>query len=110
MKTVKVQPNQNVFDLAVQHYGNVEAVDEILRLNPDLKNDLLALKEFIPMSGGEKKFGFYMEVAIKPGSIIKIDEKSKWMDHKVLRKINQNITTYETQESWQERLNPSKKK
>lgn len=110
MKTVKAQPNQNVFDVAVQHYGNVEAVDEILLLNPDLENDPVALRELrIPIEN-KGKTPFYIDVAIKSGSIIRIDEQSALMNTHILRKINQSITTYETETSWQERLKPSKKK
>lgn len=33
---VKILPGQSIFDLAVQHYGNIEAVKYILQLNEDL--------------------------------------------------------------------------
>ena len=109
MKTVKVQPNQTVFDLVVQHYGNVEAVDEILRLNPDLKNEATALRA-LNISTGNKQTIFCMDAAVESGYMLKIDEASKLMRTNKLKKINNSITTYETQKSWQKRLNQSKKK
>jgi hypothetical protein len=39
MKTVTTLKNQTIFDLAVQEYGNVAAWEEIISLNPDLRND-----------------------------------------------------------------------
>lgn len=35
MKTVVVSEGQNIIDLAVQHYGNVEAVFDLIDDNPD---------------------------------------------------------------------------
>ncbi|MDE6493018.1 MAG: hypothetical protein K2O66_01110 [Bacteroidales bacterium] len=109
MKTVKVQPNQNVFDLAVQHYGNVEAVDEILRLNPDLENDAAALRA-LKIPTGNRQAIFCMDAAVESGSPLKVDDTSKLMNNSNLKKINNSTTTYETYESWQKRLNQSKKK
>lgn len=106
MKTVKVQPNQNVFDLAVQHYGNVEAVDEILRLNPELVNDQTALREL--GIDTVKDSTFRLDAAVKPGFALQIDETSKLIDQKIIKKITNEIATYETETSWQERLKPSK--
>ncbi|MCM1042581.1 MAG: hypothetical protein NC396_09195, partial [Bacteroides sp.] len=98
-----------VFDLAVQHYGNVEAVDEILNLNPDLKNEATALRA-LKLSTGNGKTVFCMDAAVEPGFPLKIDETSKLMNTNTLKRINNSITTYETYETWQKRLNPSKEK
>lgn len=106
MKTVKAQPNQNVFDVAVQHYGNVEAVDEILLLNPDLENDPVALRELGVDTVKDRTFR--MDAALKAGTAIRIDETSILMEPRILRKITNEVTTYETETSWQERLKPSK--
>ncbi|MCM1086300.1 MAG: hypothetical protein NC357_08225 [Bacteroides sp.] len=106
MKTVKVQPNQNVFDLAVQHYGNVEAVDEIIANNPELVNDQTALRELGIDTVQDS--AFRMDAAVKPGHALLIDETSKLMNPKVIKKITNETATYETKTSWQERLNLSK--
>lgn len=94
MKTVKVQPNQNVFDLAVQHYGNVEAVDEILRLNPDLENDAAALHA-LGINTAVEKVVFQLDAAVKTGTQINIDQTGKLRENNILKKITQDITTYE---------------
>ena len=98
MKTVKVQPNQNVFDLAVQHYGTVEAVDEILRLNPDLKNEASAL-DALDINTAGNEVVFQLDAAVKAGFPLKIDETSKNIKKNILKKINQDITTYENKKS-----------
>mgnify|MGYP001029954325 FL=1 len=99
MKTVKVQPNQNVFDLAVQHYGNVEAVDEILLLNPEIGNDPLALKNLGVDTAKDRTFR--LDAAVKPGSTLRIDETSKLTETRNLKKITNEVTTYQTEKSWQ---------
>lgn len=38
MKTITVEPNQTVFDLAIQYYGTTEGINEILEDNT-LEND-----------------------------------------------------------------------
>lgn len=40
MKTVKVEKNQTIYDIAVQEFGNVEAVFEILQDNSLLEIDI----------------------------------------------------------------------
>ncbi len=94
MKTVKVQSNQNVFDLAVQHYGNVEAVDEIIRLNPDLKNEATAL-DALGINTAGNEVVFQLDAAVKAGFPLKIDDTSKNIKKNMLKKITQEITTYE---------------
>lgn len=100
MKTIKVLQNQSLLDLAVAHYGTVEAVSEILRLNPDIENDPAAM-----VAAGENILAglpFRLDVAVKSGSTIKIDETSKLIEDRIIKKINTEITTYET---WQEQSN-----
>lgn len=103
MKTVKVLQSQSLLDLAVAHYGTVEAVSEILRLNPGIENDPAAMRDV-----GEDVLAnppFRLDVAVKPGFALKIDETSKLIEDKVIKKITNEITTYET---WQE-LSPKLK-
>lgn len=96
MKTIKVEPNQTVFDLAVQHYGTAEAVQKILEDNPDIANDPAAL-----IAIGVNTLAhpvFRLDVAVKPGTL-RIDETSRLIDGRITRKITNDITTYET---WRE--------
>jgi len=39
MQSIKAVKNQSLFDLAIQLYGNIDAVQELLTLNPDLITD-----------------------------------------------------------------------
>ena len=100
MRTIKVLQNQSLLDLAVAHYGTVEAVSEILRLNPGIENDPAAM-----VAAGENILAglpFRLDVAVKTGSLIKIDETSKLIEDRIIKKINTEITTYET---WQGQSN-----
>lgn len=42
MITVLTAKNQTVFDIAIQHYGDVAMFDKVVELNPDLANDYSA--------------------------------------------------------------------
>lgn len=105
MKTVKVEPNQTVFDLAVQHYGTAEAVQKLLDDNPDIANDASAL-----IALGVDTIAnpaFRLDVAVQPGFVLKIDESSRLIDSRIIQKITNEITTYET---WQEQSQKSKRR
>ena len=94
MKKIKVEPNQTIFDLAVQHYGTAEAVSEILSNNPDLVNDPSALVELGVNTLAKPVFR--LDVAVKPGFELRIDDTGKWMNKQTIQKITNEITTYET--------------
>ena len=97
MKTVKVEPNQTIYDLAVQHYGSMDAVAEILNLNPDIANDPQALIALGVDTLQDNPFR--MDVAVSPDYALVIDETSKTVDNNITKKIEDPVTTYET---WQE--------
>lgn len=40
MKTIEVENDQLLLDIALQQYGTAEAIGEIVRNNPDLKTTL----------------------------------------------------------------------
>lgn len=92
MKTVAVRPNQTIFDLAVQHYGNGEAVAKIIADNPDLRNDRTALAalgiDYIadPV--------FYIDAPVDPGYPLQIDTDSRLLRTNTTREINTEITTF----------------
>jgi hypothetical protein len=86
--TVIAEENQTIFDLAVQHYGTVEAVEEILELNPGLEND--------PKHSGGNTNDFWLCLPVKAGSEIAIDEKSPLMDKNAVKHLkNEHITTWQ---------------
>lgn len=97
MKKISVEPNQTVYDLAAQHYGTLEAVEEILRNNPDLENDPAALVAL----GVDtlQATAFRLDVAVRPGFALQLDETSRLIDDKVTKKIDNPVTTYQI---WQE--------
>lgn len=97
MKTIKVAPNQTIYDLAVQHYGNAEAVSEILSNNPDLANDTNALKALGINVAVQS--AFRLDVAVRSGFMLRIDETSDLRNESIIKKITNDITTYKT---WKE--------
>ena len=93
MKTIKVQRNQSLRDIALQYYGNLEAVGEILNNNPDLKNDPTALS--ILGIDALSDDGFYLDVALLSGTNVWIDTESPLMLQSVLKNLTREITTYD---------------
>lgn len=106
MKTVKVKPNQSLFDLAAEHYGTLEALSELLDNNPDLENDMSALNEADVSTTGNR-VPFRLDVAVKTNFALRIDETSRLLDGKIIQKLTNEITTYET---WQTQSNTSRKR
>jgi hypothetical protein len=84
MTEIIVEPNQTIFDLAVKHYGNVEAVGEILELNTAARTDAEGY--------------FWFDHAILPGDRILIDEKSPLMRKNTVKELlNEPVTTWQGQ-------------
>lgn len=98
MKTVRVQADQTLLDLAMQHYGTADGVGEILRLNPSLENDPKRLA-----AEGRLMDAFYPDLRLTPGQTVLIDNGGTVIRKSVVRKIERNVTTYMSEE-WQERL------
>ena len=98
MKIIEVQADQTILDLAVQHYGTAEGIDEIIRLNPSLVNDPKRLA-----AEGRDMTAFYPDLRLKVGQRVLIDDGSTVIRKSVVRKIDRNVTTYMTEE-WQEQL------
>lgn len=90
MKAVTVKPNQTLFDIALEQYGTAEAIGEIMRNNPDLQNDPVALAK---MGLGESLF--YVDVSLSPGARVLIDDESLRMRPQVVKEIEQDITTFD---------------
>ena len=93
MKKISVKRNQTIFDIAIEQYGTAEAVEEIISNNPDLKNDSGALVAM----GIDPLYdnGFYFDVAIMPGTTVKIDTNSRLIRSNTIREINNEITTFD---------------
>ena len=88
-----------LLDIAPQQYGTAEAIGEIVRNNPDLKNDPSAVVE-----SGRELGPFYPDIKLASGSTVQIDDESRLIRKTVVKKINRSITTY-MEAKWQERLN-----
>lgn len=97
MKTIRTEPNQTLYDIAVQHYGTLDGVEELIALNPDIRNDTKALVA-LGINTAAQDPVFRLDVAIAPGSVLFFDETSRTIDDKVVRKIENPVTTYQT---WQ---------
>ena len=90
-KTIKARANQTLHDVAVQYYGNVEAVAELVHLNDCLRNDPEALAAQGIDAGGD----FYLDVALLKGQEITICQDSDSRDPNVLRaNEKETINTY----------------
>lgn len=99
MKTIKAKDNQILLDIALQYYGTAEAIAEILENNPGIKNDSQAL-----VSAGRPLGSFYPDIKLEVSSSLLIDDDSRRIKKTVIKKIENDVTTYMT-EQWQERLN-----
>lgn len=99
MKTIKVKDNQILLDIALQYYGTAEAIAEILANNPGIKNDPQSL-----VNSGRPLGSFYPDAKLEVGSSLLIDDDSRRIKKTVVKKIENDVTTYMT-EQWQERLN-----
>lgn len=99
MKTIEVQKDQLLLDIALQHYGTAEAIGEIVRNNPGLKNEPSAV-----VGAGRSLGPFYPDIKLAIGLQIQIDDDSRLVKKTVVKKIDRSVTTYMT-EQWQERLN-----
>lgn len=98
MKTVKVKPNQTVFDILVEQYGTCEALAEFLGNNPELAN---APEAGVPDKGSvsgrlmpEAMRAFRLDLPVRAGSSVRIDTDSKLIKTSVVKEINTEVTTY----------------
>ena len=75
MTTATVKARQTVYDIALEQYGTCEA---LVQLGID--------------SIGET--GFYLDVAVAPGTQLRIDDESGLMRKNTLKELGNDITTY----------------
>ena len=91
MKTITVEPNQTVFDLAIQYYGSTEGINEILENNTLENDDTSKIAVGIdPISDKD----FYVDLPVKPGTTTSVNTDSKLVKNSVIREIATNVTTF----------------
>jgi hypothetical protein len=85
MRTIVTVKNQTIFDIAVQEYGSISAWEEILKLNPGLRNDYSsALEAGVLYYPDEFDFAY----PITEGSKIIVDNESPLINSNYLRELN----------------------
>ena len=84
MKSIKVIKGQNIFDIAVQEYGNIEAAFEIIENNPDLKGE----NDFPAGFPSNSSIDFYPSLSINENVGLIINENSSLVNKKVQSEIN----------------------
>lgn len=94
MKQITVKANQSLRDIALEHYGTLEAMGQIVALNePVLKNDARALVaigvDYLQDSS------FYLDVALEPGLTIQVNNRSDIIDKNIIRELKTEQTKYE---------------
>lgn len=92
MKTITAKANQTVYDIAVQYYGTAEAVEEIFRNNPDLRNDDRAKIE-AGIDAVQDAY-FYPDLAVQTGLPVLIDTDSPLLKNSITREMN-DVTTFD---------------
>lgn len=93
MKTVIVKSNQTIFDIAVENYGTVEAVGEIIRNNPGLTNE-----DSAKIAAGIDPItdkSFYIDLPVRTKTTILVDTDSRMIDNTVIKEIEADVTTYD---------------
>lgn len=91
MKTIIVEPNQTIFDLAIQYYGCTEGINEILENNTLENDDVSKIATGIdPISDKN----FYVDLPVKPGTTIIVNTDSKLVKNSVIRDITTSVTTF----------------
>lgn len=93
METITVKERQTLFDIALEQYGTCEAVDELLRLNPDIANDPAALTAAGIDSIADK--GFYLDLPVETSMQLVYDPDSMLRRDNILKELRNDITTYD---------------
>lgn len=94
MKTIKIEHNQSLRDIAIANYGTLEAIGELLEINGErLKNDRAALVAIGVDYLADN--AFYVDVALEVGSMIEIDDQSKLKKQNITRELTTPQTKYD---------------
>lgn len=95
MQTIIVKLNQTIFDLAAEQYGTCEAIGEILKNNPDIRNDKAALTALGVDYLSDPEF--YIDAPVEVGFKLQIDTDSKLIKTSITKEINTDVTTYDNE-------------
>lgn len=86
MKIIVVKHNQSLRDIALQYYGTMEAMGEILTLNSTiLINDKKALVAIGVDQVNDK--AFYLDVAIEEGLNLIVDNENRIINKMVIKEL-----------------------
>lgn len=86
MKIIVVKHNQSLRDIALQYYGTMEAMGEILTLNSTiLINDKKALVAIGVDQINDK--AFYLDVAIEEGLNLIVDNENRIINKMVIKEL-----------------------
>lgn len=94
MLQIIIKANQSLRDIAITHYGTLEAIGEIVTLNEAiLKNDPKALVDL----GIDylHDHALYLDVALAPGIIIEVNDRGRTVDQNIIRDLTTEQTKYE---------------
>jgi hypothetical protein len=78
MQSIKVLSQQSIIDMAMQCYGNIDAIDELIELNPALCSD-----------GNELD----ISASLLPGIVIYYNEASPLRNQSVINELTEPIIT-----------------
>ena len=85
MKKIKIRPGQTVMDIAIQEYGNIEAIFEILDLNTHILNDYPEHEAIADRSE------FDLGYSIKTGQELTVNPQSDLFKKSIIEELNNKI-------------------
>lgn len=93
MRTIKTLKGQTIIDIAIQEYGNIEAVMELVDNNPQL----WGVNDYPAGSLVDDFCDFDLALPIMQGTKIYVDDDSSLMKMTIIKEMNgkQIISSYE---------------
>lgn len=92
MSSVATVDNQTIYDVCLMAYGTVEALAEVLALNPELKNDGRA-----KVAVGIDPIGdtsFYLDLPLERGTVVVVNTDSPMINGNVIKELLQPVITF----------------
>lgn len=92
MSSITTVENQTIYDICLQAYGTAEALAEVLKLNPGIRNDSRA-----KVAVGIDPIGdtsFYLDLAVEPRTAVVVDTDSPLINGNVVRELVEPVTTF----------------
>ncbi len=84
MRTIRTLKGQTISDIAIQEYGNIEAVMELLDNNPHL----VGMNDYTSLDIVDSFCHFNISIPIRENVKLYINESSHLMNRKVLKELN----------------------